>query len=183
VNLGTGLFLGWLGSASLRYYDEYKEDHASFFSTVLFGWAGMGILVLIGTYLLGLFTKEIPILAYFPYIALLTFSLSYIRIFEKILRASRKTSFYIFIILLQNIVNLVAFYLFVTLGNRQNAEAVMAANVLSQLLVLIAVSIKLQLFTHVSFKKISKEINKRFLYYGFPMMGVWGVGWILSYSD
>lgn len=182
VNVLISIMIGWIGSASLRYYDSYKDSDNIFFSTVFLSWLSMLFFITITLFLIGKLKISIIILDYFPLVILITIGLSFINIFEKIIRASGKTSFYVISMLMQIAINLIAFYLLVN-THADNINTIFLARIISQLAFGLIVIYKFKVHKKVRIRFFSIKILTQLLKFGLPMVGVWGISWILSFSD
>ena len=182
INVLIAIFIGWIGSSSLRYYDNYKNEEVSFFSNVVIGSFIMIIISIIILYISSKFFKNIPIEQYFVFSIVLFLILSYVDIYEKIFRASGKTNIYVFAILLQACTNISLFYTLVKVYNL-GIYALMISSVVSNSLFLIIASSALKISKKIKINKLNVELQKKFLSYGIPMIGVWGISWILNYCD
>ena len=181
IKVLIAIFIGWIGSSSLRYYDEFKKNEDTFFSNVAISTSAMLILLLL---VLGIFSlcSEIPINKYILFVIPLTIILSLLEIFEKILRASQKTTIYSFAILLQSILNVTLFVLLFKIV-KKGIYSLFISNIVSNFLFLIIALCSLKFFKKINIKNIDLNLQNKFMKYGLAMIGVWGVSWILSYFD
>lgn len=176
------IFIGWIGSSALRYYDEYKDKKILLFTNITFYYIFMLMLCYIILYLCKYLMPTIPIEKYYIFIVFFTMTMSMQEILEKLLRASNKTVVYALASVVQSILSIILFYIIVKYTNLE-AESIFISAAMSK-----AVFVIMSLFTLgyiIKFRgfRIDKKILKKFLNYGIPMIGVWGVGWILHYCD
>ena len=47
INVSISIFIGWIGSSALRYYDAYKENKKIFISNLMIDWFFMTFLMII----------------------------------------------------------------------------------------------------------------------------------------
>jgi O-antigen/teichoic acid export membrane protein len=102
-------------------------------------------------------------------------------VFEKILRASQNNKAYASAIIVQSLANIGLFYVFVKYN--ETASSILLSASLSRLLFLLIAFISLGVFKYVRVNTYDKRILKKFLDFGIPMIGVWGISWVLSYCD
>lgn len=182
INILIAIFIGWIGSSALRYYDENRNNKTIFFSNITISIFFMIFVSIIITYLGTIFFKNIPLKEYFIFVIFLLSILSCVDVFEKVLRASKETNIYMYTILLQTFLNIVVFYILIKMYNL-GIYALFISNIISNFIFLLICIFKLKIYKNLEFKKFDRELQKRFLEYGIPMIGVWGIGWILSYCD
>ena len=85
-------------------------------------------------------------------------------------------------ILIQSFSNIILFILLLKII-RNGIYSVFISNIISNSLFLIITFVSLKFFRKINIHKFDYTIQRRFLTYGIPMIGVWGVSWILSYFD
>ena len=107
------IFIGWIGSSALRYYDEYKDRKIMLFTNVTFYYIFMLMLCYIILYLCKYLMPTIPIEKYYIYIIFFTMTMSMQEILEKLLRASNKTAVYALASVVQSILSIILFYIIV----------------------------------------------------------------------
>ncbi|MBR6033917.1 MAG: polysaccharide biosynthesis C-terminal domain-containing protein [Clostridia bacterium] len=182
IKVLISIFIGWVGSSALRYYDQYKNEEKNFLSNVVVQWIAMTIVMVIIAYIVGSLFQGLLIKEYFIYVLLLLTFMGFVEIFEKILRAAQKTNIYLIAIVLQSILNVSLLYI---LAKKYNLGiySMFIANVISYVAFTLIAIFAFKLYGKINFKLISKEIQNKFFKYGFPMVGIWGVSWFLSAAD
>lgn len=179
----VSVFIGWLGSSSLRYYDQYrKKDLKAFFTTVNINWLLMLLVVCSIIFVSSLFLKDIPIKQNLLLIVIMLIFSSGTEIYEKLMRASGHNFIYSLLLLSQSILNIVVIFIFLKLTPLQMEPLFIAKIIAGFVFVSVSLGI-LRVFKNISVRSYSSEINKAFFSYGFPMVGVWGVSWLLNYAD
>lgn len=182
INIIISMFIGWISSSSLRYYSNYENDKKTFYSNIFFEWIIMIITSIIVIIIIGSISKEVPIINYINFVLLLFIFTSTQDIFTSIIRAARKTNFYFFIIVGQYIINIILFITLIKVFHI-DIEAIFISSIISYAILTIISILYLKIYKYISYKSVSKEIQVKFLKYGLPMIGVWGVNWVLNYSD
>ena len=177
------LFVGWVSSSSMRYYDYYKEkNEKGFFTTIHVDWGIMLLLVLFLTAISSLLLKTIPIKENLLLVLILIVFASGVDIYEKMMRAAGHGYAYSILLIIQSVLNIgliIVFFRFTTM----KIEALFVAKIIiSAIFVFVAFGM-LKIPKKISVKTYSGEMNKIFWTYGFPMVGVWGVSWLLNYGD
>ena len=128
-----------------------------------------------------LFSSIIPISRYLLPTIIYVINISFMDVFEKILRASQNNKAYASAIIVQSLANIGLFYVFVKYN--ETASSILLSASLSRLLFLLIAFISLGVFKYVRVNTYDKRILKKFLDFGIPMIGVWGISWVLSYCD
>lgn len=182
VNIIISIFIGWISSASLRYYSNYKNDKNIFFTNIIFDWIVMVIVSIIIILLSGVFIKNIPLLNYMKYVILIFIFMSTFDIFNSIFRAAKKTNMYFLIAIGQYIISLSLFIVLLKCFDLK-LTAVFMSSIASYMVLAFVSIIYFKIYKYLNIKYISKDIQIKFLKYGLPMVGVWGTTWILNYSD
>lgn len=182
VSALISIFIGWIGSSSLRYYIDYENDKKTFFSNILMYLLIMLLIVCSIIIAISYCSKTIPIKNYiFPTI-IYSINYAFFEVFEKIFRATRKTKIYTIAIIIQAVINISLFYIFAkcfSLG----ARSIFFSDSISRLFFIIVGFICLHVIFNLKIYKPNIPMLKKFLSYGIPMIGVWGVSWLLSYCD
>lgn len=176
------IFTGWIGSSALRYYDEYKDRKPFFFANILYYIICMLLATFVIIVLASFLSKSIPIKEYFPFVVFLNIAFSLQDIFEKLLRAAEKTKWYLIASTIQAVSSVVIFYVLAKFMSFDTISIFLSSSLSKLLFVLISVFC-LHFFLNFHFVKMDHQLLKKFLKYGIPMIGVWGVGWILNYCD
>lgn len=178
------IFIGWIGSSVLRYYIDYKdnEDRKKFYTNTFIYTIVMLLIIIIIELLTGLFSSTIPIFSYLPGVILFTVNMALAEIFEKMFRASQKTLLYSISVIIQSIATVLFVILsvkFIKDGTNSMLLSVSGAKLIFNIFAIISIG-----FCIVFRKKVfDKKLFKKFLKYGIPMIGVWGVSWLLNYCD
>lgn len=180
INVLISIFIGWLGSSALRYYK--KEDKSIILSNVMLDWIIMLIFLIFLLFITSKISPNLNIEKYFLYVVFIIVGLSLYEIFEKILRVSNKTNIYIIAIILQSFFNVTLFYILVSKFNL-GIDAIFIANIISHFIFITIALSSINIKKNIDLKLISLDMQQKFLKYGLPMVGVWGISWILSYSD
>ena len=71
ITVIMSVFTGWIGSASLRYYDEYKDKKHVFFINLLYYIICMFLVTFVIIILASFISTSIPIKKYLPFVILL----------------------------------------------------------------------------------------------------------------
>lgn len=176
------IFIGWIGSAALRYYIDYENDKKKFFCNILL-YIFIMLVVIFGILtIISFISVTIPLKKYLFSAFFYTFSYSMIEVFEKIYRASQKTVGYTIGMMIQAVSSIIIFYI-LTKVFYMESNAIFYSNSFSRLIFLGMAFVSLSVIKYIGFCKLDKKMLKKFLKYGIPMIGVWGVSWILSYCD
>ncbi len=184
VSALIAIFIGWIGSSALRYYIDYSKDKSEktrFYSNVIMYTVVMIIAMIAILFIISLLSNVVPINKYLIATIIFTVSLSFMEVFEKIFRASQKTVIYAISMVFQVISNIVIFYILVKF--EIGANSVLYSTALSKIIFVIISIITLKVLFHFNILTFDKQLLKRFLKFGIPMIGVWGISWILSYCD
>ena len=178
----VSIFIGWIGSSALRYYDEYKNKKIEFFSNITAYYLLMLIICYIILIICSLLMTNINIIKYFLSVIYFVMMLSANEILEKVLRASNKTTVYAIASIIQSILSVTIFYVLAKIYNFGVESIFISNNIAKTIFAIISL---ISIGYVISFRKfrINKQLLKKFLSYGIPMIGVWGVGWILHYCD
>ncbi len=183
VNILLAISIGWISSSISRYLDEHKDDMNFFIINILFLWILLSSASLIIMALLFKYAKIINASGFFYY-ALLAFLLKgFIMVFDKVLLASRRASFYSYLLLTQGLINLFTLYMvnkFFDVG----IKSIFISTIVADLFFVVSIIIKYKLFD-IDYKRhiLSKDFQIKVLNYGWPLMFLWGLNWILNISD
>lgn len=177
------IFIGWIGSSAMRYYDSCKEkDIKSFFTTIHLDWMIMLLVAGLVIVFSSVFMKDIPIRQNLSLILVMVVFVSGVEIYEKLMRAAGHGLTYSILLMVQSVLNIILIILFFKFTNLQIEALFLSKIIISAIFVFVSIWI-LKALKHFSIKSYSQELNKTFLMYGFPMVGVWGVSWLLNYGD
>ena len=177
------VFVGWIGSSSLRYYDFYRKSSLkAFITTVNVNWGTMLLVVCLITFLTSLLSNSIPIKENFLLIIVMIIFTSGVEIYEKLMRAAGHNMIYCVLLMFQSVLNILIIITLFELTELRIESLFIAKIVTSAVFVLVALWM-LKVFKNFSGVTYSCDINKQFFAYGFPMVGVWGVSWLLNYAD
>lgn len=180
----VSVFASWIGSSGLRYYHQYyhEKKENEFYSTLMLDWLVMFGLICLTALIGGWIFTSIPIRQYLSFVLVMLFWCSLWEIYEKLMRASNHNTVYCLILLMQSILNLAIIILYYKATSKE-IESLFLAKILTICLSIIIIIIVLRVWKYIKIRQYSWELNKVFFSYGFPMVGVWGVSWLLNYSD
>ena len=177
------IMIGWLASSSLRYYHQYSFNARKlFFSTISIDWVICTSITVLFVILLSYIIKSIPLKDYLLLISLLIVNSSAFQIYEGLLRASKHNVLYCVLLLIQSILHLVIIVIVNTVFELQ-IESLFIANIVTPLVFVIVSMIALRSIQDTSFSSYDKSLNNKLFEYGLPLIGVWGISWLLGYSD
>ena len=182
VSALISVFIGWIGSSALRYYIDYEDNKKTFFTNVLYYVLSMIVMMSIIIVIVSFISKTIPISNYLVATIFFTIAFSFYDVFEKVFRAAQKTVIYSIALILQSILNVALFFVFAKFLNMKTISIFSSVSISRTVFVVIAI-LSLYVLKNISVQPFDKAMFKKFLKYGLPMIGVWGVGWILSYCD
>ncbi|VEF49595.1 polysaccharide biosynthesis protein [Bacillus freudenreichii] len=183
VGVITTITVGWLNHSLLRYYEENKNNN-KFFTTLTCIWLIINITVVFLYLIVNIFSSfsELQPLNYYliPFFVL---GNSWI-LLSTLLRAARKAGLYS---LLLSFVQIMKFLLVVFLVKMFNIGvlSIILSTIICEFMVVIISIKKMNLGKRIywSLDHVSKPLIKKFFNYGFPLIGVALVTWILSISD
>lgn len=181
INILLAVFIGWISSSTKRYYENYKENTISFFSNVLVLWFLMNIIMTVIIVFIFRYSEIVSINNEYIYILLTLITISLVMIFENVIRASNLPGYYLFLISIQSLVQLGTFFL---LANYLNGDisAIFISLIMSNFIFLFFSIKKVNALNSIDFLS-TKDFRVKFFNYGFPMVGVWLVDWLLNLSD
>ncbi|MCM3111984.1 lipopolysaccharide biosynthesis protein [Lederbergia lenta] len=183
VGILTTITFGWLNHSLLRYYDENKSNN-KFYTSVFIIWVTINIIVLILFLISNLFINFSGIdnlkFYLFPFFIL---GNSWI-LLSTLLRASRMAGLYSLLLSLSQILKFVIVIVLVKLFDI-GVTSIFISTIICELIVVTTSFIKMGLVDKIDLNSrgISKPLIKSFFSYGFPLIGVALVTWILSISD
>ena len=179
----VAIMIGWIGSSALRYYYSYeKDDIAGFHTTIFIDWIVMLLASAAVVVLLGFIASNLPISNYLLFTLIFLLFASTMEILEKMMRASKHNIAYCILMLVEsatNIIILLSFHKVVESG----VNLLLFSRIATASLFSVSSFFILKFYKYIKPKSYSFNINKVFFKYGFPMVGIWGIGWLLSYSD
>lgn len=178
----VSIFIGWIGSSALRYYDEYKNQKIKFFTNVTIYFIIMISVSFITIFICSFIMPSIPVSKYIIYVIFLTIAMSMQEVLEKILRASNKTLIYAMSSIIQSLISIVIFYVLAKFYLLE-AESIFLSSIVSRFIFAVISLIAIGFIIKLKKFKLDKNLLKKFISYGIPMIGVWGIGWILHYCD
>lgn len=182
VSALVSVLIGWIGSSALRYYYSYKKDKPEeFYTTIFIDWIAMFLVSALIMVVVG-FASNLPIKNHLVFTLLFLLFASFFEIMEKMMRASKHTFIYCVLLIVESAINvafILSFHSIITSG----VDLLLILRIINASLFVIASFISLKFYKYIKFQKFSFKLNKTFFKYGFPMVGIWGVGWLLSYSD
>ncbi len=176
--------LGWLMHASFRYVNDYKQskDLRHFCSTTFFVWLGINgliLLIVLITYSLGigeLYRTPISILL------LLFASYSSSQILLSTIVALKKIKLNLLLSLCAVTFKLLLTLLFVHVYDRE-VIAIFLSHSIVDLSIALFLVVKLKIRHLISFKTVSKQLLKKMLSFGYPLIGITLTMSILTISD
>jgi O-antigen/teichoic acid export membrane protein len=178
VMMLISVFIAWTGSSGARFYDEYKEDRSSILTASLIIWSAMTTLsVLVLIMVIRLFLAEYDI--YLLLLIGLLISLSLSMVLGNIIRAKLNSKYFVIVNTSQVVINFLLIYVGLVLL-KQSITIIFASGILVNLLSSFLYLIKLAKGWRF---KYSHKLMNRIVSYGLPMIGLWGLGWILNISD
>ena len=177
------IFIGWISSSAMRYYDFYKDKNAKgFFTTIHIDWLAMllvvGMIILVSSF----FVKTMPIKQNLILIIVMIVFTSGVEIYERLMRVAGRSYSYSVLMMLQSVLNIILVIVLFRYTVLKIEALFLTKIIVSALFVFVAFAM-LKVLKQVSIKSYSREMNKMFFAYGFPMVGVWGVSWLLNYAD
>lgn len=184
-NALISIFIGWIGSSLLRYYIDYqnsKKERRKLIANTWIFTVAMILLILLIEIAIGYITKTIPIIPYLFNTSYYVISFSLVEIMEKAFRASGKTKIYALCTILQSAINILIFILLST-TNLDAVNMALISIASSRLFFVIVAIITLSFIIPITKIKLDKALLKKFLHFGIPMIGVWGISWLLNYCD
>lgn len=181
VNAILSLCIGWIGSSAARYYHEYRHVSERFFANIITLYFVMLALSIALLMLFAFGFKIIDIQGYSIYLIVVTFLMAFVLIFENILRAGQFSSLHFVFFTFQSLLYLISYYLLSR--HDKSLTPLFISMIISNIGVALLLVSKFQLFK-LSFKQMNIPGLKLKLWrYGWPMLGLWGLGWILNLSD
>lgn len=178
----SSVIVGWIGSAALRYYIDYKDHEEKRFitNTILYTLLAT-IFVCALTLLIGGLSDKIEIRRYVFSSLLYATCFSFFEVIEKTLRACGKTKIYAIATIIQSIVSLTLFVLITHIVD--DANSILLSTSLARLIFITIAFCVLRVMCRINPRLLDLSMLKKFLKYGIPMIGVWGMTWLLGYCD
>jgi len=181
VNILLAIFIGWITSSAKRYYDNYKDDLPSFFSNISFLWFFMNLLMGIIIIFILNYSNIVTVHGQHRYILLTMITISLVKIFENIIRAARLSKFYLYLIIVQSITQLGTFFILAKYFDGALFSVFLSLIISNSIFILLVIR-KINISKY-KFSIPSRDFQKIFFNYGFPMVGIWGLDWLLNLSD
>ena len=179
----VSILIGWVGSSALRYFYSFeKENTSSFYTTIFIDWFVMFATSALIVVVLNFTASDLPIYGHLMYTLLFLLFASTMEILEKMMRASKHNVFYCVLMILESAVNISFLLLFNGIIS-SGENLLIIARIITAALFSISSFFVLKFYKYLKLNSYSFSINKTFFKYGFPMVGIWGVSWLLSYSD
>lgn len=187
----TSLFLeilafNWLNQSVLRYYERYKANEIQeFFSTCLFAFVSVAAITIfiVVSASLGLKhffeARKTELLFYLPILVLCQSGSKLMLIF---LRARRESTRYSFQLSTNSMIKLICSLIFIYVFDL-SAEAILLGICISCAYVFCFEFTRFAKIWHPRLRSCNKDIFKKFLRYGLPLLGLAFVNLILSVSD
>ncbi|MYL56029.1 oligosaccharide flippase family protein [Virgibacillus halodenitrificans] len=182
VGLISSLSVGWLNHSILR-YSGTKEYKNYFHKTIFNIWLYVNLMVVSIAIIITVLSKELSVNTYLPIIVIFVYLTSNTwRILQTLLRSNRRSIVYTTLLTVGQVVKFVLTVLLVKLSNLGIISIFISISLVDFLSVLIATK-NLNLISNIRKSKLSRGVLKRFIQYGFPLVGVSMISWILSASD
>lgn len=183
VHVFISLSIGWITSAISRYLEVYKENLTQFIINVLKLFLVLISLSLIVMLLFFTRVNFVSIKAYYLSIIGLFITTGFVMIFDKLLLASRRSNDYSVSKLLQGGTNLLLLYLLYTYVD-QGINSLFLSIILSNTLFIVInfIRFKIKLSDFIRYKS-DKDMFMKLFRYGWPLMLLWGLSWMLNLSD
>lgn len=187
VNIAIMVLTGWLLHSGFRFSNEYETDekNQSFYSTLFLCSIVITLIsiILVGSVLKVLNSKipgELSRLIITGALFLGTQSNS--MILFNLIRAKRMSGLYTILGIVQSLFKLIMIYILSTF-TKLGIESIFVSGMLLDILVSIPIIYKLKLVRHVKINHFSTNILRRFIVFGYPLIGVSITTWVLSTSD
>lgn len=181
VNAVLSLGIGWIGSSGARYYEAYHNVSDKYLANILLLYFGMTFIIVGVLMVLTHGLNLVDVSGYFFYLIIITILMAFILIFENILRAGQFSGLHLIIFVSQYIFQLIGYY--ILSREDKSLTPLFVAMILSNFSVVLVLIIKFRVYK-LSFREMSIPGLKLKLWrYGWPMLGLWGLGWILNLSD
>lgn len=182
INVFVSIFIGWMSSASLRYYADFKDSKEKFFTNIFGDYIisvfGVCILIII----ISIFSINTNIREYLLLTILLFILLSITDLFSAIIRASKETKEYFFIVIGQYVISISAFLVLKIICHME-LNSIFLSYIISYGCITVYYFLHFKVFKYIKKDEYSIEIQKKFLKYSLPLVGVWATSWLLNYSD
>lgn len=183
VSALVSVLIGWIGSSALRYYYSYSKDkQKEYFSTILIDWIVMVVASGAVLVLVAFVSSDLPIKNFMAFSLIFLLFSSLMEITEKMMRASKRTKIYCALLIIESAIN-VGFILLLHSVITSGVNLLLLLKITTCSIFGITSIVVLHFFRYFKPKSFSWSLNKIFFKYGFPMVGIWGIGWLLSYSD
>lgn len=178
IGLSTTFLMGWLSQSSLRYYGNNQKNE-DFVSTVIILILGINLAFIIFSIILMYY---IPLVhKYYLYIVVLFIVSGMWAVLQSMLRAARKAYVYSVTVSFTQILKF-GFTLTLVKWLNIGVESLLISTIVFDF-ILVLISLRyLNIKKYFKFK-ISKRILKEIFTYGFPLVGVALISWILQSSD
>ncbi len=170
------LVLNWISQSLLRYIDEYniKKDIERLYSTVLVLWLiltwAVVIIMMISILVLGMFVDRNIFNTLWLMLIMFVFYGANL-VLTSILVAQRRIKLNLILSVFNVFFKLVVSLLLIWIFGK-DIRFIIIANIIFDAMSSIIIFLKLKLFSVIKFKLFSKDIFKRFISYGFPLIGL-----------
>lgn len=187
VNVMYLMVIGWIGMASFRYIKAYMDkdsDKERFYSTVFFSYITLMITIVVISLGVYLFAPHLIVGGFRTYFAMLVLLLGYglNQLFITLLIYQNKQRLNMLLVLLASPLKLALTYGLYILLDGQMISILLSHGLVDIILGSIALN-RLQVLKHITIKQIDKKIIKEFIGYGYPLIGLSLVMFLLNSSD
>lgn len=187
--------LGWIGTAGFRFAKAYagpnldkeksREEKQTYYSTIVFTYSVIVLGIILGSSLL---TYVMPELLYdeglrllFPLIILLIGS-SMNQLFLTLLIYLDEVRLNMRLVLLASLLKVLMTYVFYLLTDGHIMSILISHGLVDMVLSMIAIH-RLKIYRYIRMNAISKVIIKKFMAYGYPLIGLSLIMFLLNSSD
>lgn len=187
VNVMYLMVIGWIGMASFRYIKAYMDNDSEkerFYSTVFFSYVTLMLAIVLMALLVFSLAPHMVVGGYKTYFAMMVLLLGYglNQLFITLLIYQNKQRLNMLLVLLASPLKLGLTYVFYRLSDGQMISILLSHGLIDIVLASIAIN-RLEVFNYISIKQIDKTIIKEFIGYGYPLIGLSLVMFLLNSSD
>lgn len=182
INVLISIFISWISSSVLRYYDDFKDNQEVIFTNIFIDYVFLTLISIIIFIIISLLSFEINIKKYLLFTILLFVGCSLSDLFASVIRASKETIIYMVVGICQYVISISLFLIFSIIYKMQ-ISAIFISYIVSYFAIVLYYIVHFKLYKNIKISCYSFDIQKKFMKYGLPMVGVWATSWILNYSD
>ncbi|GFP74218.1 lipopolysaccharide biosynthesis protein [Clostridium fungisolvens] len=184
-NLVTTFLTGWMTHSIVRFYNDYKaKNELKFFSGTLFILhIFVSIVVFVVFFLIGMFLKNDLFRDIIWILSINYLFDGLLLIINGFFRADGKSSDYSKSIFLNSVFKAIILLVLYYIIGRKNIDIIIVSFFIAGLIQTIYLLIKYKDYKFIKIKNFDYQIFKRSLNFGFPLIGVSLINWILSLSD